>query len=542
MIRNTPSLRDSALLSNLQGPDDHVCEVTSDMRKTLCEGVFFGLLENINLVHHNFGINCKLSGAVFSVSEIASAVPLIHGPTGCAFHQRLTPWRMFASVCNAESTNLSENDVIYGGERKLREGIMRAYRTYNPSLIVVLPTCVSGLIGDDISGICQDIRSAIRCNIVYVNSEGFAHRGRVMDDNRTNAISSSWAAYQSSATLEHEINGCGQEEVARALVDQLMEEQDVLDDKVNIELNGKCRISFKRRLGEMKRILENIGLGINATLLAGTVDEIKHAPAASINIVTHNRMAAERMKERFGTKIFRKSPNHNGIDGIEKFYIDIASNFGLAGEAESVLKREKEFASDMLKKQKRVFENYNFAIFSQDWLLNPHMARALVDDFGIHLRYFCINTNQLRRMRAISHDNLDSLQSDLAQLFSEWDLDTQIIVNPTHKEIMDAVRNVDCMISNGPMAILHGHEVVSKMIDISSMNYLLLQTSFKGVVEFGQLLALYIKQMPVSKQNNSIISYFNCDPIHYPLISDSSSYASRNIWYSWKSGKYLKVD
>jgi len=89
----------------------------------------------------------------------------------------------------------------------------------------------------------------------------------------------------------------------------------------------------------------------------------------------------------------------------------------------------------------------------------------------------------------------------------------------------------------------YGHEVVSKMIDIYVDE---LSLDFKPVskelVEFGQLLALYIKQMPVSKQNNSIISYFNCDPIHYPLISDSSSYASRNIWYSWKSGKYLKVD
>ena len=194
----------------------------------------------------------------------------------------------------------------------------------------------------------------------------------------------------------------------------------------------------------MNSILNEIGISINATLLGGTVEDIKRAPAASINIVTHNRMAANRMNERFKTKIFRKSPLHNGINGIEKFYIDIASNFGLAGEAESALKREKAIALDMLNKQKVVFADYSFAMISQDWLLNPHMVRALVDDLGLNLKYFCLNTNQLRRMHVISHDTLESLEKGLIQLFSEWDFDTQIIVNPTLTEIKEVVSQICC--------------------------------------------------------------------------------------------------
>ena len=45
---------------------------------------------------HRYGINCKLSGSVYAVSEIEGAVPLIHEPAGCAFHQRLTPRKMYA--------------------------------------------------------------------------------------------------------------------------------------------------------------------------------------------------------------------------------------------------------------------------------------------------------------------------------------------------------------------------------------------------------------------------------------------------------------
>lgn len=521
--------------TDLQGPDDFVWQTSTNMRKTLCEGIFLGLFESLNLFHHHFGINCKLSGAVFSVADIVGAIPLIHGPTGCAFHQRLTPWRMYASVYNAESTNLRESDVIYGGERRLREGIVCAYRKYNPSLIVVLPTCVSGLIGDDLSGICRDIRSEVHCDIVHVNSEGFAHRAKTADD-LTNTIANSRTVYQSFASLEHEIKGCGQEEVAKALVDQLMEEQDVLDNKVNIELNGRCRISFKRRLNAMKSVFNKIGIGINAILLGGNVEDIKRAPAASINIVTHNRIATKRMNERFGTGIFRKSPTHNGIDGIERFYVDIASNFGLAGEAESALKREKSIAFDMLKKQKAFFSKYHFAMMSQNWLPNPYMVRAIIDDLGVDIQYFCINANQLRSMNVSSHDTLESLHSDLEQLFSGWDIDLQIIVNPTLKEIKWIQKNVDCVISDGPMGILHGQEAVSKTVDISSMNYLLFETSFKGFVEFGQLLALYINDMHMTKQNNSIISHFNYDPKYYSLMADNCYYASREIWNAWKSG------
>lgn len=521
---------------DFQSSNDSIGHITQDMRNTLCEGTFLGLLENLNLFRHHCGINCKLSGAIFSVSEIEGAIPLIHGPAGCAFHQRLTPLRMYAPVHNVECTNFKENEVIYGGEEKLREGIMQAYRKNHPSLIVVLPTCVSALIGDDISGICQDMRSRINCDIVHVNSEGFAHRRRTANDGLINPIARSWIAYQSSASLEHEIQGCGQEEVSEALINQLMEEQDVIDNCVNIELSGGRRISFKRRIAEMRRIFAKIGIGINTTLFSCNVDDIKRAPAASLNIITHNRLAAKRMTERFKTKAFRRSPRHSGIAGIEQFYIDIASNFGLAGDAESVMKHEKMLALETLERQKRFFKNYDFAIFSRDWLLNPHMVKAIVDDFGLNLKYFCINTNQLRLMNVPSPSDLEILQNELIHLFSDWDLNAQIMVNPGIEAARKIAEDIDCMISNGPMPVLHGQEAVSKIIDISSFNQLLLQTSFNGFIEFGWLLAMLVRRMPNAKPNNLIISKFDYDPVYYPLIDDDGCYTSRDMWHEWKAG------
>ncbi len=525
-----PSSTDSSGMAGL------VRHITPDMRGTLCEGVFLGLFESMNTYHHHFGINCKISGSVFSVSEIRGAVPLIHGPAGCAFHQRLTPWRMYASVYNVESTNLGENDVIYGGEKKLREGIQEAYRKYRPSLIVVLPTCVSGLIGDDISGICQDIRSEVSCDIVHVNSVGFAHRGRELEDGLEHTMVSSWTSYQSSVSEEYELKGCGQEEVAKALVDQVMEEQDVLDNLVNVESIGRCRVSFRSRLTEMRRLFASIGIGINTTLLGCTVEDIRRAPAAFLNIVTHNRIGARQMQERFGTGVFKKSPAHCGIEGTERFYVEVASLMGLGGEAESALKNEKKSALEALQKQKKLFSNYKFALTSQNYLFNPYMIKALADDLGISVRYYCVNAHQPRDLFLPPEKTLKLLQANLEMLFASWGLDTQIIVNPSLNEVQDIAKDISYMISNGPVGVFCEDDVKVRVIDISAMNYLLLQNSFKGIVEFSSLLARKIQTKALLQGSRPILSNFCFDQIHYPLMDDDSCTSSRKMWDLWKSG------
>ncbi len=87
--------------------------------------VFNGIYQGTTWQLHRYGINCKLSGAVFAITEIQGALPLIHGSIGCAFHQRLTPRRMYAPIYHLPCTNLNEEDVIFGGEDKLRKKSLR---------------------------------------------------------------------------------------------------------------------------------------------------------------------------------------------------------------------------------------------------------------------------------------------------------------------------------------------------------------------------------------------------------------------------------
>ena len=298
--------------------------------------VFNGIYQGTTWQLHRYGINCKLSGAVFAITEIQGALPLIHGSIGCAFHQRLTPRRMYAPIYHLPCTNLNEEDVIFGGEDKLREKIFETYKKYHPELIAILPTCVVGVTGDEAKWIMKDVQ--VPCDLIYIQSEGFAHRSRESLDVLMNTFTKTWT--DPTTPPLYEIRGCGHEEAMCSLVDQLMEDQDIIENTINVEAFTRFNYGWKTEHKEMTRIFHDMGLSINMTFPKCTVDEVKRAPAAQLNIVRRGTRWAEQMRKEFGTDYIRKQFFYSGIDSIETFLRDVASKFDLDGEADEVIHRE----------------------------------------------------------------------------------------------------------------------------------------------------------------------------------------------------------
>jgi len=56
------------------------------------------------------------------------------------------------------STNLSEMDVVNGGEEKLTAAILEAERRFRPHAIFIGNTCVPALIGDDIDNVVASLQ------------------------------------------------------------------------------------------------------------------------------------------------------------------------------------------------------------------------------------------------------------------------------------------------------------------------------------------------------------------------------------------------
>lgn len=105
-----------------------------------------------------------------------------HGPVGCAgdFSDRNFASRNIQKARGFElsnlrmfSTNLQENDTIYGGARKLRETIERVYGRVRPKAIFIVTSCASGIIGDDVFGIAAEEEEKLKIPVIAVSCDGF---------------------------------------------------------------------------------------------------------------------------------------------------------------------------------------------------------------------------------------------------------------------------------------------------------------------------------------------------------------------------------
>jgi nitrogenase molybdenum-iron protein alpha chain len=89
-------------------------------------------------------------------------VNLTHGPIGCGFYSWLTRRNQtnpgpdgenFMTYCF--STDMQEQEIIFGGEKKLKQAIREIYDAMKPTAIGIFSTCPVGLIGDDVHAVAR---------------------------------------------------------------------------------------------------------------------------------------------------------------------------------------------------------------------------------------------------------------------------------------------------------------------------------------------------------------------------------------------------
>ena len=126
---------------------------------------------------------CAVGKAAGLAILIQDAVLIEHGPVGCSscFHMFDFSYKSDAHLRNVYnptqrkiySTNISEKDTVYGGARKLEKTIREAYEKNHPSVIFVLSTCATAIVGDDIESVCVEAEDELGIPIVAVICEGF---------------------------------------------------------------------------------------------------------------------------------------------------------------------------------------------------------------------------------------------------------------------------------------------------------------------------------------------------------------------------------
>ncbi len=71
------------------------------------------------------------------------------------------------------STDMQDQNIVFGGEAKLKEAIREAYEIFKPKAIGIFSTCPVGLIGDDVHSVARDMKAELGINIFGFSCEGY---------------------------------------------------------------------------------------------------------------------------------------------------------------------------------------------------------------------------------------------------------------------------------------------------------------------------------------------------------------------------------
>lgn len=119
---------------------------------------------------------CVYSGARVVLNPVTDAIHLVHGPIGCASYT----WDIRGSLTsgadlyrNSFSTDLKEQDIIFGGEKKLAAAIDELVAKHRPKLVFVYSTCIVGVIGDDLEAVAKAAARRHGIEVIPVQSSGF---------------------------------------------------------------------------------------------------------------------------------------------------------------------------------------------------------------------------------------------------------------------------------------------------------------------------------------------------------------------------------
>lgn len=381
-------------------------------------------------------ITCKLFGALRVVLGIKDAVPLIHAPLGCGYHLRYifgmrgnVPIRIYV-------TQMGQNDVIFGGEKKLLDSLESLDKKLNPDLIVVFSSCASSIIGEDLEAISS--QADVGCEILTVSSGGF--EGTQVD---------------------------GYREALERIITKLITDSDEKIDAFNIigEFRGGEDLKY------LKNIFNKLDLKLNSVLTASSsLKEIKNASKASLNIPGCESAgidACKLMEKRFGIEYLRL-PMPIGVEQTVEFFEGIANAFDkridLEREKRSTLEELEKYRKKLAGKKVFIASGPTRALAYTRFLSELHMDPVLV---------------------SVDHST-ETVEKELKKL------NVDILKEPDFEEFINIINELDFDIMIGGMGEIGASTFIKKpLLDV--MHGKKLTYGFEGTLNIAREMAEVLK-------------------------------------------------
>ena len=257
-------------------------------------------------------------------------VNITHGPIGCGFYSWLTRRNQTEPPTEesenfmpyAFSTDMQDENIVFGGEAKLKQAIQEAYDIFQPRAIAVFSTCPVGLIGDDVHAVSREMKEKLGINIFGFSCEGY--RG----------VSQSAGHHIANNKVFSEVVG--------------IDEDHPRVGKYQINMMGEYNIGGDAFV--LEEYFEKMGVTLLATFSGNsTIESYEYAHLADLNLVMCHRSInyiAEMMEEKYGMPWFKV--NFIGAKATAKALRKLAEYFG---DEEMIAATEKLIEEEMAKVQ-----------------------------------------------------------------------------------------------------------------------------------------------------------------------------------------------
>jgi nitrogenase molybdenum-iron protein alpha chain len=256
---------------------------------------------------------------------------ITHGPIGCGFYSWLTRRNQTRPETEespnympyALSTDLQEDEIVFGGEKKLKAAIDEAVEIFHPRAIGIFSTCPVGLIGDDVHAVSR----AMEEKYPDINIFGFSCEGY-------KGVSQSAGHHVANNKVFTDVVG--------------------LDDtpkpgKFKVNVLGEYNIGGDAF--EIERLMTKCGFTLHSSFSGNSCyDEFITAHTADLNVVMCHRSInylAEMMEKKYGIPWFKV--NFIGAESSAKSLRKMAQYFG---DKELIANVEKVIAEEMVEVEK----------------------------------------------------------------------------------------------------------------------------------------------------------------------------------------------
>jgi nitrogenase molybdenum-iron protein alpha chain len=304
-------------------------------------------------------MGCSSGQAFCMLSMITDAAVINHAPVGCAgdafgfnFVYRVGQMERDLPAVTGRyfSTNIEEQDTIFGATQKLEDTIRGVYDRVHPKAIFITTSCASGIIGDDVEGVADQMAEDLGIPVVACFCEGFK--------------SKIWTT--------------GFDSAYHAIVRRLVKPPVKKTNKVNIINFWGAHI--------FDDLLHQLGYEPNYIIPFSTVEDLSHISEAAATIQvcpTLGTYLGAALEQVYGVPEIKVPPAY-GLAGTDNWMRELGRLLGKEPEMEEIIRSEHEKVLPALDEYRKKLEGKTAYVTAG--AAHGHALIAVLRELGIEVK------------------------------------------------------------------------------------------------------------------------------------------------------------